>query len=108
MLCFYVPPGSVVVLEQPEIHLHPAVQAGLADVFIDAAKTRRVQVLFESHSEHLLQRLQRRIAEERLASDDAALYYCEFAATHSRLTRLQMDLFGKPNWPTDFFGDPLQ
>ena len=36
VLCFYVSEGSTVILEQPEIHLHPNVQAGLADVFIDA------------------------------------------------------------------------
>ena len=60
VLCFYVPPTSTVILEQPEIHLHPSVQAGLVDVFIDAWEKRRVQILFESHSEHLLLRLQRR------------------------------------------------
>lgn len=108
VLCYYVPEGSIVVLEQPEIHLHPAVQAGLADVFIDAAKTRGIQVVFESHSEHLLQRLQLRIAEEQLASSDAALYFCDFRGDRSHLKRLEVDLFGNiTNWPQDFFGDPL-
>ena len=108
VLCFYVPSGSVVVLEQPEIHLHPAVQAGLADVFIDAARLRGVQVVFESHSEHLLMRLQRRIAEGLLSRDDAALYFCAFDRDRSTLTKLEVDLFGNiANWPRDFFGDPL-
>ena len=49
VLCFYVPEGSTVILEQPEIHLHPAVQANLADVLIDAYQRRGVQVLVESH-----------------------------------------------------------
>ena len=35
VLCYYVPEGSTIILEQPEIHLHPSVQAGLADVLID-------------------------------------------------------------------------
>ena len=105
-LCYYVPEGSTIVLEQPEIHLHPSVQAGLADVFIDAIKTRKVQILFESHSEHLLRRLQRRIAEEELVPDMASLYFCEMLNGGSSLKKLDLDLLGNiTNWPADFFGD---
>ena len=57
VLLAYVDEGSTVLLEQPEIHLHPAVQAGLADIIVEAATVRRVQVIVESHSEHLLRRL---------------------------------------------------
>ena len=106
VLCFYVPEGSTVILEQPEIHLHPAVQANLADVLIDAYKRRGVQVLVESHSEHLLRRLQRRVAEKTLSKDDVALYFCEAREKWSELTALDLDLFGNiTNWPKDFFGD---
>ncbi|MCL4821454.1 MAG: DUF3696 domain-containing protein [Vicinamibacteria bacterium] len=108
VLCFYVPEGSTVILEQPEIHLHPSVQSGLADVFIDAWRTRRVQVIVESHSEHLLRRLRRRVAEEGASADQVALYFCEAEAGESKLTRLAMDMFGNiENWPADFFGDEL-
>jgi predicted ATPase len=107
-LCFYVPEGSTIILEQPEIHLHPSVQAGLADVLIDAMNKRKVQVLVESHSEHLLRRLQLRIAEEKLRPEDAALYFCDLKAEASTLERLKLDMFGYiANWPEDFFGDPL-
>lgn len=106
VLCFYVPEGSTVILEQPEIHLHPAVQANLADVLIDAHRKRRVQIIVESHSEHLLRRLQRRIAEQELNKDDVALYFCEPGLKGSTLTPLHLDLLGKIlNWPPDFFGD---
>ncbi|MFA4948287.1 MAG: DUF3696 domain-containing protein [Candidatus Krumholzibacteriia bacterium] len=106
VLCYYVPEGSTIVLEQPEIHLHPSVQAGLADVFIDAIERRNIQVLFESHSEHLLRRLQRRIAEDKLKLDKAAFYFCEMVKTHSMLSPLELDLYGNiSNWPKDFFGD---
>jgi predicted ATPase len=105
-LCYYVPRGSVILLEQPEIHLHPSVQAGLADVFLDAIQKRGVQVVLESHSEHLLRRLQRRIAEECFEADDAALYFCQISGGVSRLTPLQLNLLGNiENWPKDFFGD---
>jgi len=106
VLCYYAPEGSIIILEQPEIHLHPAVQAGLADVFIDAVKTRKIQIIFESHSEHLLRRLQLRIAEESISPDFAALYFCEADKDRSRLTPLNVDLFGNiSNWPKNFFGD---
>ncbi|MCW3052727.1 MAG: uncharacterized protein JWN14_1897, partial [Chthonomonadales bacterium] len=106
VLCFYVPEGSTVILEQPEIHLHPAVQANLADVLIDAQRLRKVQIIIESHSEYLLRRLQRRIAEEELNKDDVALYFCEADKTGSKLKPLDLDPFGKIiNWPEDFFGD---
>lgn len=106
-LCYYAPEGSTIILEQPEIHLHPRVQAGLADIFIDAMKTRNVQIILESHSEHLLRRLQRRIAEETLTPEHAALYFC-MANTQgeSQLQALEIDPFGNiTNWPKDFFGD---
>ena len=106
VLCFYVPKGSTIILEQPEIHLHPAVQSGLADVLIDAHKKRRVQILLESHSEHLLCRLQRRVAEERISNDDIGLHFCNIRSERSHLTQLDIDTFGQiRNWPKDFFGD---
>lgn len=106
VLCYYAPPGSIIILEQPEIHLHPAVQAGLADVFIDAVKTRNIQILFESHSEHLLKRLQRRIAEQEIEADTTSLYFCETDDGCSRMIPLDVDNYGLiRNWPKDFFGD---
>ncbi|TGE25075.1 DUF3696 domain-containing protein [Hymenobacter aquaticus] len=106
VLLFYVPKGSTIILEQPEIHLHPAVQAGLADVFIDAIKRRNVQIILESHSEHLLQRLQRRLAEEALPTDQVKLYFTDFVGAASTLTPLDLDEYGNiRNWPPNFFGD---
>ena len=105
-LLYYVPEGSTVLLEHPEIHLHPRVQSDLADVIIHASKTRRVQVLIESHSEHLLRRLQRRIAEEKLAKDDVALYFVTVREGRSVCETLDVDEYGNiRNWPPEFFGD---
>ena len=75
-------------------------------MFIDAIETRKVQIILESHSEYLLRRLQRRIAEEKLPKDAAALYFCDIVDGISRLTPLELDSFGNiENWPKDFFGD---
>lgn len=106
VLCLVVPDGSTVLLEQPEIHLHPSVQCGLADIMIDAWKTRRVQIIVESHSEHFLRRLQRRIAEQLVSADDVGLYFCDLGSSRSELRELDLDMFGNiMNWPPGFFGD---
>lgn len=110
VLCYSAPEGSTLILEQPEIHLHPSVQAGLADVFIDAIRTRNVQIVLESHSEYLVKRLQRRIAEDEggITNDDVALYFCSMAGDESIIEPLDVDRDGNiRNWPADFFGDEM-
>ncbi len=106
ILCYYVPKGSILVLEQPEAHLHPKVQSDLADVLIDVVKNRKLQIILESHSEHLLHRLTRRIAEGEISADDMALYACQISDGTSQIEPLKMDEYGNvSNWPRDFFGD---
>ena len=105
-LLYYVDEGSTVILEQPEIHLHPLAQAGLADAVVAAAKRRNVQVIVESHSEHFLLRLQRRLAEGSLASDEIKLYFCDIGKGEPKLVGLDLDIFGNVrNWPQNFFGN---
>ena len=104
--CYYVPENSILIFEQPEAHLHPKVQADLADVLIDVVKNRNVQIILESHSEHLLLRLMRRIAEEKISADDTALYFCQINDGTSEIEHLNIDEYGNiQNWPQDFFGD---
>lgn len=59
-------PNAFVIIEQPELHLHPHSQAQLADLFIDCIATQRF--LLETHSEHFLLRFQRRVAETTIQS----------------------------------------
>ena len=106
ILCYYAPEGSILILEQPEAHLHPKVQSELGDVLIDVVKNRNVQIILESHSENLLLRLMRRIAEEQISVDNTALYFCQIDDGTSEIERLDMDEYGNiRNWPQDFFGD---
>lgn len=106
VLSFYVPEGSTVIFEQPEIHLHPSVQAGLADVLIDAVQKKNIQIVLESHSEHLLRRLQRRVAEDEVKPEQLALYFCDHDGIQSKLQPLKLDTEGTiANWPQNFFGD---
>lgn len=111
---FYAPPESTVWMEQPEIHLHPQVQAELADTFISAVQAyedgrpRNVQLIVESHSEHFLMRLQRRIAEEVISPDDVAVYFARRSGDSLDLEALKLDMYGDiENWPDNFFGDEM-
>ena len=108
VLCFYAPVGSTLILEQPGIHLHPKVQAQLADLLIEVVTERKLQILVESHSEHLLTRLQLRIAEEKICANDTALYFCENENGVSSITTLEIDELGNiKNWPENFFGEVM-
>ena len=104
--CCYVPESSTLILEQPGVHLHPKAQADLADLFLEVIKERNLQVLIESHSEHLLTRLQLRIAEQKITANETALYFCENENGVSTIKSLDVDDLGNiKNWPKDFFGN---
>ena len=107
--CYYVQQGSTLILEQPGIHLHPKVQAQLADFLIEVINERKLQILVESHSEHLLTRLQRRIAEKQIPEKNVALYFCRNNDSASTIEKLDVDEASGDikNWPENFFGDVM-
>lgn len=111
---FYAPRNAVVWMEQPEIHLHPMVQANLADAFISAVQAyeegqpRNVQLIVESHSEHFLSRLQRRVAEGHVRPDEVAIYFVNRRRKSAELEPLRLNMYGEiDNWPANFFGDEM-
>jgi len=107
-LAYFVPEGSTVILEQPEIHLHPLAQTVLADLFVEASQTRRVQFLVETHSENLFRRLQYLIADEQISPDACRLYFVKRGEESATLHRLEVDEYGRiKNWPERFFGDTI-
>jgi len=112
--CFYAPENSIIIMEQPEIHLHPNAQSALADVMIDVinsrenGKDRNIQLIIETHSEHFLRRLQRRIAEDVLPQEKVSANFANVNTVPAKLEPLQIDLFGNIlNWPDNFFGDEM-
>jgi predicted ATPase len=113
--CFYAPANSIILMEQPEIHLHPRAQSLLADVMIDVinaredGQDRNIQLIIETHSEHFLRRLQRRIAEDTVKKEQVAAYFADVSKTPAQLEELRLDIFGNiENWPKDFFGDEME
>ena len=69
--------GATVLIEEPEIHLHPKAQAELAEVLAETAKTDDKQIIMTTHSEHLVERLLVLVAEKRLTPDELAIYSFE-------------------------------
>ena len=103
------PEGSIILLEQPELHLHPNAQAAMADLMLEVAEKRNLQLIVESHSEHIVRRLQRRIAEadsEFAKPDNIKMYYCQPGEGGATIDEVDVDRFGQiANWPERFMGD---
>jgi predicted ATPase len=102
---------DLVCVEQPELHLHPAMQARLGDVFIDAALGgNNVQFLIETHSESLMLRILRRIREGRLSPDDVSVLYIDQDKNGiSHVVDLEINEAGDfiTAWPHGFFDERL-
>ncbi len=104
----FAPPGSTVLLEEPEIHLHPLAQAVLAELFVELSQQRGVQFIVETHSEHLFRRMQTLIAQRKAKLDDCAMYFVAREVADAVLQELNVDEFGTvKNWPVNFFGDAV-
>lgn len=109
--------GLTVFNQQPELHLHPALQAELGDLFIEAGITGSQQ-LIETHSEHLLLRILRRIREHgaaesraqemKISSDDVCvLYFHPQGDGTTKVKRLRISKHGEfmDRWPNGFFNE---
>ncbi len=106
--------GSTEVLyavEQPELHLHPAMQGQLADLFVYAAQIERddnhsIKIIAETHSENIIARLGRLIASGKISEDSVSIVYVEKdeKTGYSSLRSISYDEDGNiPEWPLGFF-----
>lgn len=106
---------SLTIIEQPEIHLHPKMQADLADLFIDVAfptKGRKSvkYLLIETHSEYLLKRLRRRLSESKgELTSNVAIYF--FNPKNDSNTGIieekKINENGAFDWPPNFYSGEL-
>lgn len=105
--CLMADPGNVILLEQPELHLHPALQQRLADFFIAMVRSGR-QLIVETHSEYMVSRLRRRIVEdpEDGLLDLAKVVFAERDRETGLTTYRDVELspYGAiEEWPAGFF-----
>lgn len=104
--CLRADKGDLVILEQPEIHLHPKIQSVLADFFI-ARSSDGIRIIVESHSEYMIKRFCRRIAESTVPNIDALINIVFVSQAESGLAEcrsVQVNEYGEiENWPLGFF-----
>jgi len=104
----FAQPGHIVIVEEPESHLHPLAQSMLAELLTQVSKERNVQFIVETHSEHLFRRMQTLIAKQQITPSDANMYFVERDGKTATMRPLEVDDFGRvKNWPKEFFGDAL-
>ncbi len=104
----FAKPGHIVIVEEAESHLHPLAQSVLAELFATVSKTRNVQFIVETHSEHLFRRMQTLIAKQELKTDDCGMYFVERIDDKAKLRELRTNEYGTlTNWPDKFFGDAM-
>lgn len=107
---FLTSDNSTTIIEQPEIHLHPKMQADLADLFIDIVKnTTSKKLIIETHSEYLLKRLRRRISEGKIDSKKVAICLIDPQQEEkgAQIKELKIQDKGFFEWPIDFYGGEL-
>ena len=98
-------PNGLVSIEQPELHIHPAMQVALGDLFIEGALNRGTQFLIETHSEHLILRLMRRIRENHISPEAVSVMFVMPKAQGIKFKELHIDEDGDfiDDWPGGFF-----
>jgi len=95
-------PGNIVCIEQPELHLHPEVQSKLGD-FLLFARTD-ISVIVETHSEYLVTRIRRRVAENDKPPAEVAVYFAEQTDGVTKFRKLNLNVYGDfDEWPKGFF-----
>lgn len=114
----YADEGKIVAIEQPEIHLHPALQAELGDVFVESALGERKNTfLLETHSEHLILRILRRVRETTesqgkpangaipVRPEDVSIVFVEPTDKGCVVKEMRIDGRGRmvDSWPGGFF-----
>ena len=85
--------GNTLIVEDPDVHMHPKVQALLVDFFIDMVKHGR-RVVIETHSDHIVTRLRRRIADGTIAKDEVNLTFVENGNEGSKYRFIDMESDG--------------
>jgi predicted ATPase len=99
--------NKTIVIEQPEIHIHPRLQAQLGSLLAESVKYFGNRFIIETHSEHLLLRLKKLIRKGELTHEDIAVVYVDRGDSGSQCLELRLDSDGDfiDEWPNGFFDE---
>lgn len=98
--------GKTLCIEQPEIHLHPRLQAEIGSLLVACTKEPyNNRFVIETHSQHLMLRIQRLIREKHIKHTDVSVLYVDKDVTGSQCLELRLDKDGDfiDEWPDGFF-----
>jgi predicted ATPase len=101
------PNKEVLLVQQPEVHLHPKAQAALGTFFAELAATTSKQFVIETHSDYLVDRVRIAVAEKTIPANKVQLLYLERAGLDVKVHKLELDDLGNitnaPPTYRDFF-----
>lgn len=96
--------NPLLVIQEPEIHLHPNAQAELGTFFASISRSKG-QIFLETHSDNLVLRIARHVAAGDLSPEDVMIYFVEDHVEGRKVSKMQIDRTGSftPEWPGGFF-----
>lgn len=101
------PKGSMFIVENPEAHLHPSAQTRMGE-FLSIAASCGVQVVVESHSDHLMNGIRLAVKHEKIAADEVVFYAVNREGENNERRKQQIDILpsgAMQEWPNGFFDE---
>jgi predicted ATPase len=106
--CVAADPGRLIIIENPETHLHPAAQSFIGS-FLATAAAAGVQLIVETHSDHVLNGVRRAVSDKKLSAAAVKIYFFhadigDAGETRTLVNPVAIDESGRLyDWPTGFF-----
>ena len=95
----------VFLLQQPEVHLHPSAQAALGSFFSNVVASGRHQLIIETHSDYILDRIRVMVREEKIRSDDVSILFFQRNVLEVKIRSIKLDKKGRLEGELDGYGE---
>lgn len=106
---FNAPKNSLILIEQPEIHLHPKAQATMGDLLVDIAKSNDRKLIIETHCDLLIRRVCKNILQKKIDHADIVIYYFEPTDNGTEIKTITINENGQfENFPDGFFEEGFE